>query len=118
MTIFLIFIGAGTGGLLRYGVNQLMLNQPYNTFTVNVIGSFLMGVAMTYFMPKAESEVMRLFLTTGILGGFTTFSAFSYDAYALYMRGDIWQAAIYVLLSVIISLFALVLGVWLAKAVL
>jgi fluoride exporter len=118
MTAFLIFIGAGTGGLLRYGVNRLMPVLPYNTFTVNVIGSFLMGVAMAYFMPKASSETVRLFLTTGILGGFTTFSAFSYDAYSLYLRGDLWQAVIYVLLSVIISLFALVLGVWIAKAVL
>jgi fluoride exporter len=112
MTYFLIFIGAGLGGVMRYSVRFL----PYNIFAVNVIGSFLMGVAMAWLLPKSESETARLFLTTGILGGFTTFSAFSYDAYALYMKGEMAFAVIYVLGSVLISILALVFGVWLAKA--
>ena len=100
---------------MRYGVNRLVTSMPYPTFTVNVIGSFFMGLAMAWLLPKANNESVKLFLTTGILGGFTTFSAFSYDAYALYIRGETLFAAIYVVGSVLISIFALVIGVWVAK---
>jgi fluoride exporter len=114
MTALLVFFGAGFGGLLRYGSNLAFAG--YSTMFVNVFGSFLMGLAMAWLLPKApESQTIRLFLTTGILGGFTTFSAFSYDAYSLYLRGETVNAAIYVILSVVLSLIALVIGAWVAK---
>lgn len=114
MTTILIFIGAGFGGLLRYASNLAFAS--FSTMFVNITGSLLMGLAMGWLMPKApENETLRLFLTTGILGGFTTFSAFSNDAYNLYMRGDTMNALLYVVFSVVLSLIALVFGVWVAK---
>lgn len=85
-----VFAGAGLGGALRHGVNVVVvrglgLEFPFATLFINVIGSFAMGVVIGYFalMGQATPQHMRLFLTTGILGGFTTFSAFSLDAAAL-----------------------------------
>jgi fluoride exporter len=114
MTPLLIFIGAGFGGLLRYASNVAFAG--FSTMFVNITGALFMGLAMAWLMPKApENETLRLFLTTGILGGFTTFSAFSYDAYNFYMRGDTMIALLYVLFSILLSILALVIGVWIAK---
>ncbi len=83
--ILYVFIGSGLGGTLRYGVNlwgarSFSGSFPVATFTVNVVGAFLMGLIAGWLAFKSEmswSTDLRLFLTTGILGGFTTFSAFS-----------------------------------------
>lgn len=84
---FLVFVGSGIGGVLRYGVNLIAarwlgLDFPWGTFAVNVSGSFVMGALGAFFVTRlgqpGEAE-WRLFLTTGILGGFTTFSAFTLD---------------------------------------
>ncbi len=116
MGYLIVFVGAGIGGALRHGVNLaaahlLGSRYPFGTLTVNVVGSLLMGLIAGYFAFKAEApQQWRLFLTTGILGGFTTFSAFSLDVVLLYERGEVATAAGYVLFSVGLSIAALLTG--------
>lgn len=113
MGYLIVFLGAGVGGALRHGVNMAVMRLgwtafPVGTLAVNVLGSFLMGILAEYLALKAHMpQSWRLFLTTGILGGFTTFSAFSLDAALLYERGKPALAAAYVLGSVILSIAAL-----------
>lgn len=124
MNYLIVFVGAGIGGALRHGANVLGLRLageafPFATLTVNILGSFVMGLVAGTFMLKGDlSYSMRLFLATGILGGFTTFSAFSLDAVALYERGEPGMAAIYVAGSIILSIAGLWAGLGLARAIL
>ena len=84
---------------------------PLHTLVINVLGSFLMGLIAEYFALKANlPPAWRLFLTTGVLGGFTTFSAFSLDAALLYERGQLTAAAVYVAASVVLSIVGLFAG--------
>lgn len=114
----LVFLGAGLGGVLRHGVNLLSprwfgIGFPGGTMLINILGSALMGLIAGWLAFNTEagwSQHARLFLTTGILGGFTTFSAFSLDAVLLWERGETGLAAAYVLGSVILSLAALLAG--------
>ena len=116
MLYLIVFIGAGIGGALRHGVNVgaaklFGYGFPFGTFIVNVLGSFLMGLLAGYFAYRAGvPQHMRLFLTTGILGGFTTFSAFSLDAALLVERHSFGLAAGYVAGSVAAGVAALFLG--------
>jgi len=116
MNYLIVFIGAGIGGAIRHGVNAgtmrvLGPDFPWWTLIINVIGSLVMGLVAGYFALKGEaSQAWRLFLTTGILGGFTTFSAFSLDTAMLYERGEIGQLAFYVLGSVVLSIAAVFIG--------
>jgi fluoride exporter len=111
-----VFFGAGIGGALRHGVNLGAVRLfgtgfPLGTFIVNVAGSFLMGVVAGYFAYRTGlPQHTRLFLTTGVLGGFTTFSAFSLDAALLVERHAYSLAAAYMLGSVVLSLVALFAG--------
>lgn len=113
MNFLIVFFGAGICGAARHGVNMavsgsLLTQFPYATLIINVMGSFLMGAVAGYFALKSYlPQHWRLFLTTGILGGFTTFSAFSLEAVLLYERGAIELAAIYVAASACISILAL-----------
>lgn len=121
MNYLIVFLGAGLGGAARHGVNGLVQRLfagvfPLHTMIINVLGSFLMGMIAEYFALKAQLPAGgRLFLTTGILGGFTTFSAFSLDAALLYERGDMTGAAFYVLGSVILSIAGLFAGLALIR---
>ncbi len=116
MAYLVVFAGAGVGGMLRHGVNVVSVRLlgygfPFGTLVVNVLGSLLMGVLAGYFLARTGvPQHVRLFLTTGILGGFTTFSAFSLDAALLIERHSYGLAAAYVLVSVLASLLALFLG--------
>ena len=116
MPYLIVFLGAGLGGSLRHGVNVAAARLfgydfPLGTLIVNVAGSFLMGVLAGYFAFRPGfSQDTRLFLTTGILGGFTTFSAFSLDAALLIERHSFALAAGYVAGSVGVSIAALFLG--------
>ena len=116
MLYLIVFLGAGIGGALRHGVNVgaarlFGYGFPFGTLIVNVAGSFAMGLLAGYFAfrPGMHQHV-RLFLTTGILGGFTTFSAFSLDAALLIERHSYGAAAGYVLGSVAASVSALFFG--------
>ena len=117
-SVLLVFLGAGIGGALRHLVNLGCARAcgtafPWGTLTVNVLGSLVMGIIAGWLAFKAEAawaQPLRLFLTTGILGGFTTFSAFSLDAALLWERGDVLLAATYVVGSVVLSLAALGIG--------
>jgi len=121
----IVFLGAGLGGGFRHGVNVAVarllpgLGFPLATVIINVLGSFLMGVlAEGFALRGAAGHPARLFLTTGVLGGFTTFSTFSLDAISLYQRGETAAAAAYVLASVAAGLVGLVAGLALVRAVL
>ena len=120
----IVFVGAGLGGALRHGVNVAALRflgsgLSYGTLIVNVIGSLVMGLLTGYFALKADpGQSWRLFLTTGTLGGFTTFSAFSLETALLYERGEPGLAALYVLASVGISIAGLFAGLFIMRQVL
>jgi fluoride exporter len=117
----IVFLGGGLGAALRHGVNLgaarwLGPGFPFGTLIVNVTGSLIMGLIAGYFIFKGDSQNWRLFLTTGILGGYTTFSAFSLDAALLYERGEVSLAAIYVLASVVLSIAGLFAGLAIARS--
>jgi CrcB protein len=122
MNVVLVFVGAGLGGVMRHGVNAAALRLgsafPYGTLGINVLGSLVMGLAIGWFALRGGGMQARLFLTTGVLGGFTTFSAFSLDAVTLMERGEIGAALTYVLASVIVSILALFLGLTAMRALL
>ena len=122
MLYLIVFAGAGIGGALRHGVNVgaarlFGYGFPFGTLIVNVLGSFLIGLLAGWFAfrPGVPQDV-RLFLTTGILGGFTTFSAFSLDAALLIERNAYALAAAYGVGSVTASLVALFLGLALFRS--
>jgi CrcB protein len=116
MGYLIVFLGAGIGGALRHGVNMLAVRLlgygfPFGTLIVNVLGSFLIGVFAGYFAFKTGvNQHVRLFLTTGILGGFTTFSTFSLDAAVLVERHSYAMAAGYIVVSVALALSGLFFG--------
>lgn len=117
MGYLIVFLGGGLGAALRHGVNLaaarvLGSGFPYGTLTVNVTGSLLMGLLAGYFAFKGEaSQPWRLFFTTGVLGGYTTFSAFSLDVAVLWERHDLVLALGYVLASVGLSIAGLFAGI-------
>ena len=97
-------------------VDEVSPERLERMFAVNVIGSFIMGLAIEWFALKADpGQMWRLFLTTGILGGFTTFSAFSLDAALLIERGAYLMASVYILTSLIASVGGLFLGLLLIR---
>ena len=122
MLYLIVFLGAGIGGALRHGVNVgaaklFGYGFPFGTLIVNLLGSFLIGLLAGYFAfrPGVPQDV-RLFLTTGILGGFTTFSAFSLDGALLIERHAYALAAVYMVGSVVAGLVALFLGLALFRS--
>ena len=117
MLYLIVFLGAGIGGALRHGVNvgsarMFGYGFPFGTLIVNVVGSFAMGLLAGFFAYRAGlvPQHARLFLTTGLLGGFTTFSAFSLDAALLVERHAYALALSYIVGSVVASVAALFLG--------
>ena len=121
MSYLLVFVGGGLGAMLRHLVNVTCAwcvgtAFPYGTFIINISGSTVMGLIAGYLAFKGEaSQPWRLFLMTGILGGYTTFSAFSLDAALLYERGEIGAALLYVLGSVVLSIAGLFAGLALVR---
>ena len=119
-----IYVGFGgfIGSILRYSLyiltsNILGYTSPVATIFVNIIGCFLIGFAYQLFNTHLIiSENLRLFIMIGLLGGFTTFSAFSIDAFLIYQNSGKILAIAYVVLSIILSLLATLTGVWLIKS--
>jgi CrcB protein len=116
MNYLLVFIGGGLGSTLRYWVNVLCgrlfgTDFPYGIMLINITGSTVMGLIAGYLAFKGEaSQPWRIFIMTGILGGYTTFSAFSLDAALLYERGEVGLAALYVIGSVALAIVGLFAG--------
>jgi fluoride exporter len=121
MSYLLVFLGGGLGTMLRHTINVLSVRLlgtgfPYGTFFINVSGSLVMGLIAGYLAFKGDAaQSWRLFLMTGILGGYTTFSAFSLDAMMLYERSELGLAALYVTGSVAISIAGLFGGLLLMR---
>lgn len=125
--IILVALGGALGAAARYitmeGIGKLLgFGFPYGTLTVNVIGSFLMGILIAFLarhtLYNAEiSQEIRLFLAVGLLGGYTTFSAFSLDVVTLIERGEMGSAFTYVIASVVFSVGGLFAGLFLMRAV-
>ena len=122
LTLSQVALGGAIGACLRYlsNVGAMRLfgpGFPYATMFVNIAGSFVMGVLLVFLAHKGGMRFAP-FLMTGILGGFTTFSAFSLDAFIIYERGQIGLAAAYILGSVALSILALTFGVLLTRGAL
>ena len=121
MGFLIVFIGGGIGAALRHGFNLAFARLlgtafPHATLFANVSGSVAMGVLVAVFAFRTGiPHHWQLFLTTGILGGYTTFSTFSLDVAVLYERGEIGLAALYVLLSVVLSIGGLFGGLALVR---
>jgi len=112
----IVFIGGGFGSILRHALNQASVSIlgpdfPYSTMFVNIVGSLAMGLIAGWFALRGSGgQMLPLFLTTGILGGFTTFSAFSLDAALLWERGETGNAVAYVIGSLVPAIIAVFLG--------
>lgn len=119
--LLIVAMGGALGSGMRHLVNLASLRLfgpgfPWGTLTVNIVGSLAMGLFVELLARRfGGSAELRLFVATGILGGFTTFSAFSLDAAVLYERGAVVQAALYVAASLVVAVLALFLGMWLGK---
>ncbi len=117
-----VALGGAIGAVLRYltGVGLMRLvgptSFPISILTVNIVGSFLMGVFVVAAAHRGLTHLSPLVMT-GLLGGFTTFSAFSLEAVTLYERGDLGQAALYVAASVVFSILGLMVGLWVARGI-
>ncbi|HEX8383437.1 MAG TPA: fluoride efflux transporter CrcB [Sphingomonas sp.] len=122
MSLFLVMAGGAIGSGARYLSGRAALviagpDFPYATLFVNLLGGLLMGVLAGLVARGTPAEGWRLFAGVGLLGGFTTFSAFSLDTVQLFERGAVAMAAGYVLVSVLGSIAALVAGLQLARAI-
>ncbi|HZP71314.1 MAG TPA: fluoride efflux transporter CrcB [Pseudolabrys sp.] len=121
MGFLIVFVGGGIGAALRHGFNLAFVRLagtgfPYATLLENVSGSVAMGLLAAFFAFRTGvPQHWQLFLTTGILGGYTTFSTFSLDVALLYERGETGLAALYVLLSVLLSIGGLFGGIALVR---
>jgi CrcB protein len=123
-----LFLLASAGGAIGAGARYLvshafaargLVNFPWATLTINVVGCFLMGVLIEALAQRYQgTPELRTFLATGVLGGFTTFSAFSLEFATLYERGETLAAAGYVIASVVLTLVAVFAGLAVARAVL
>lgn len=120
IAVLQVALGGAIGAVLRYltGIGMLRVFGhgafPLPILTVNVFGSFLMGMFVVVAANRGLTHLSPLVMT-GLLGGFTTFSAFSLETVTLYERGDVGQAALYVVLSVGLSIAGLMAGLWVAR---
>ena len=119
--ILLVFIGGGVGSALRYLVGKFLKTSnsgfPWSTFSVNVLGSLLIGILMGIALKNSSfSENQTLLLITGFCGGFTTFSAFAYENQVFLKEGDFTSFFIYTLGSITLGLAAVFLGLFISKS--
>jgi CrcB protein len=120
-TFIHVALGGAIGAMLRFGAGLFVMRVvsssfPLGVLLVNILGSFAMGVFAVYSFQRGLQN-LNPFVMTGVLGGFTTFSAFSMEAFTLYERGQIAAAGLYVMLSVVLSLAGMGLGVLMARGI-
>jgi len=121
MEFLLVFLGGGLGSATRHGVNVLAaklwgVQYPVGTLCINILGSFAMGLVVEYWAVKSGlPQQARLFLTTGVIGGFTTFSTFSLEVALLNSRGEIMLAGLYIVGSLILGIGGLYAGMALVR---
>ena len=122
MKLYLIVtLGSGIGGLLRYYMSDFVQKNssslfPYGTLTVNIVGSFILGLVIFYLDSiKLISSEMRLFLTIGLCGGLTTFSTFSYETVKLIQDSQYLLAGANILLNVFVTILAVLLAAFISK---
>ena len=116
--LFFVFIGGGIGSGLRYVINVYTLQTNYpqsGTLFVNIFGSFLFGIFFVFFQNK--TPIINVFLLTGVLGGFTTFSQFSFDIVQLQSASNL-NSIVYIVFSLFLSIFALFIGIYLGNKIL
>ncbi len=123
-TVFAVAVGAALGGVLRLVLSVAIANKIggapfgfYATLFINVSGSFLIGIVLeTVHVRATLNPLWRYFLATGVLGGYTTFSSFSYEAVTLFANGLAGTALVYIAASVILAIFGTVGGISLVRA--
>ena len=121
INIIAIFLGGGIGAVLRYLIGMycsenFRMNIPASTFIVNIIGSFILGFLYILFINKPEIRTeIKLAITVGFCGGFTTFSTFSLEIFEMLGKSNFYQAGIYVLLSLLLGIIAVGVGAYCAK---
>ena len=118
--IIAIGVGSFIGGISRYLLSQFIQAKflstfPFGTLSVNIIGCFLIGLVFGYADKGALTQEWRLFLATGLIGGFTTFSAFSNETVGLLRDGQLWYASAYIAVSIVFGLFATLIGITIIK---
>lgn len=122
-SLLIVGIGSFFGGALRYYLSSLMktvCNQyfPWGTLLVNLIGCFLFGVVFAIFnRASSPTNTWCLLLTTGVCGGFTTFSAFAHESVQMLQNGNLLGFANYIVISIILGLLLIALGYWIVKIV-
>jgi CrcB protein len=117
-----VALGGAVGSVARFGVGlfarAMLPGWPWGTLFVNLLGSLLIGALVGWFGLRPASDALRLGLITGVLGGFTTFSAFSMETVEMLRAGDTAAGLAYVAMSVVLGLAACALGLWAARAML
>lgn len=120
--ILAIGVGSFIGGVLRYLLSQFIQTKflstfPFGTFGVNIIGCFLIGLVLGLTDRGNLTQEWRLFLATGLIGGFTTFSAFSIETIGMLRDGQLWYATVYIIASLALGLLATFIGISIIKYV-
>ena len=117
-----VAVGGALGSVARFGAGLFARGVapgwPWGTLFVNVLGSLLIGVLVGWFGLRPAPDAVRLGLITGVLGGFTTFSAFSMETIEMLRAGDVVAGTVYVAASLVLGLAACALGLWAMRAVL
>ena len=122
LKVIIVGFGGFFGSIFRYLIYLLSNNLigysfPFGTILVNVLGCFLIGLIYQIFSDTISlSDNLKLFMTIGFLGGFTTFSAFSLDVFLLYQSNSKLVAIIYIFITLVLSLLAMLGGMWIFKA--
>lgn len=114
-SILLVGAGGFAGSVLRYLISRFVVTTwpsafPFGTFTVNMIGCFLIGVILAFTLQNSISTQARLLLATGFCGGFTTFSSFSLEVFQSWQQGEIGLGLLYIMASVIVGIAAVAVG--------
>jgi len=122
--LFAVAIGGAIGALARFQLSQLFMRFTsgdfiYNILVINILGCFLMGISYEFMNLRLNIDVeWRAFFMVGVLGAFTTFSAFALDIFILAERGNFLSASVYILSSVIFSILGLLLGIYIMRTTL